>query len=135
MTKTILITGATGNISSGIITQLKGSEHRLLALVRTLKRLKSSSDRVSNFESAIWRSRGRSVLPSQARTSCGSWRHQGLAHPSSARTHSGRRGGRAPSTSYACRQSAQRILHQRSTAAFTHSLTPSWLDRAFRSPF
>ena len=34
MTKTILITGATGNISSGIITQLKGSGHRLLALVR-----------------------------------------------------------------------------------------------------
>jgi uncharacterized protein YbjT (DUF2867 family) len=34
MTKTILITGATGNISSGIMTQLKGSEHRLLALVR-----------------------------------------------------------------------------------------------------
>lgn len=34
MTKTILITGATGNISSGIITQLKGSEHRLQALVR-----------------------------------------------------------------------------------------------------
>jgi uncharacterized protein YbjT (DUF2867 family) len=34
MTKTILITGATGNISSGIIAQLKGSEHRLLALVR-----------------------------------------------------------------------------------------------------
>ena len=34
MSKTILITGATGNISSGIITQLKGSKHRLLALVR-----------------------------------------------------------------------------------------------------
>jgi uncharacterized protein YbjT (DUF2867 family) len=34
MHKTILITGATGNISSGIIAQLKGSEHRLLALVR-----------------------------------------------------------------------------------------------------
>jgi uncharacterized protein YbjT (DUF2867 family) len=34
MPKTILITGATGNISSGIIDQLKGSEHRLLALVR-----------------------------------------------------------------------------------------------------
>lgn len=34
MTKTILITGATGNISSGIITQLKGFEHRLQALVR-----------------------------------------------------------------------------------------------------
>lgn len=34
MSKKILITGATGNISSGIITQLKGSEHRLLALVR-----------------------------------------------------------------------------------------------------
>ena len=34
MTKTILITGATGNISSGIIAQLKGSAHRLLALVR-----------------------------------------------------------------------------------------------------
>lgn len=34
MVKTILITGATGNISSGIITQLKGSEHRLQALVR-----------------------------------------------------------------------------------------------------
>ena len=32
--KTILITGATGNISSGIITRLKGSEHRLQALVR-----------------------------------------------------------------------------------------------------
>ncbi|MEK7351273.1 MAG: SDR family oxidoreductase [Nitrospirota bacterium] len=34
MTKTILITGATGNISSGIIAQLKGSAYRLLALVR-----------------------------------------------------------------------------------------------------
>jgi uncharacterized protein YbjT (DUF2867 family) len=34
MSKTILITGATGNISSGIIAQLKGPEHRLLALVR-----------------------------------------------------------------------------------------------------
>ena len=34
MSKTILITGATGKISSGIIAQLKGSEHRLLALVR-----------------------------------------------------------------------------------------------------
>ena len=34
MTKTILITGATGNISSGIIAHIKGSEHRLLALVR-----------------------------------------------------------------------------------------------------
>ena len=34
MSKTILITGATGNISSGIIAQLKGAEHRLLALVR-----------------------------------------------------------------------------------------------------
>ena len=34
MSKTILITGATGNISSGIIAQLKGSEHRLRALVR-----------------------------------------------------------------------------------------------------
>lgn len=34
MTKNILITGATGNISSGIITQLKGSGHRILALVR-----------------------------------------------------------------------------------------------------
>lgn len=38
MTKTILITGATGNISSGIIAQLKGSEHRLLALVRNPKK-------------------------------------------------------------------------------------------------
>ena len=34
MPKTILITGATGNISSGIIAQLKGCDHRLLALVR-----------------------------------------------------------------------------------------------------
>ncbi|MGH8555647.1 MAG: SDR family oxidoreductase [Gammaproteobacteria bacterium] len=34
MRKTILITGATGNISSGIIAKLKGSDHRLLALVR-----------------------------------------------------------------------------------------------------
>jgi uncharacterized protein YbjT (DUF2867 family) len=34
MHKTILITGATGNISSGIIAQLKDSEHRLRALVR-----------------------------------------------------------------------------------------------------
>lgn len=34
MTKTILITGATGNVSSGIIAQLKGSAHRLRALVR-----------------------------------------------------------------------------------------------------
>jgi uncharacterized protein YbjT (DUF2867 family) len=34
MTKTILITGATGKVSSGIIAQLKGSAHRLRALVR-----------------------------------------------------------------------------------------------------
>ena len=34
MPKTILITGATGTISSGLIAQLKGSEHRLRALVR-----------------------------------------------------------------------------------------------------
>ena len=34
MPKTILITGATGNISSGIIAQLKGSEHSLRALLR-----------------------------------------------------------------------------------------------------
>ena len=34
MTKTILITGATGNVSSGIIAELKGSTHRLRALVR-----------------------------------------------------------------------------------------------------
>jgi len=34
MSKTILITGASGNISSGIIAQLKGSKYRLLALVR-----------------------------------------------------------------------------------------------------
>ena len=32
MTKTILITGATGNISSGIIAHLQGSAYRLLAL-------------------------------------------------------------------------------------------------------
>jgi uncharacterized protein YbjT (DUF2867 family) len=34
MTKTILITGATGNVSSGIIARLKGSAHRVWALVR-----------------------------------------------------------------------------------------------------
>lgn len=34
MSKTILITGATGNISSGIISRLKGSQGCLLALVR-----------------------------------------------------------------------------------------------------
>jgi len=34
MTKTMLITGATGKVSSGIIAQLKGSAHRLRALVR-----------------------------------------------------------------------------------------------------
>ncbi len=34
MARTILITGATGNVSSGIIAQLKGSAHRLRALVR-----------------------------------------------------------------------------------------------------
>lgn len=34
MSKSILLTGATGNISSSIIGQLKGSSHRLLALVR-----------------------------------------------------------------------------------------------------
>ena len=34
MAKTILITGATGNISSGIIANLKGSAHRIRALVR-----------------------------------------------------------------------------------------------------
>jgi uncharacterized protein YbjT (DUF2867 family) len=34
MTKTILITGATGNISSGILNNLKNSGHKLRALVR-----------------------------------------------------------------------------------------------------
>ncbi len=34
MAKTILITGATGNVSSGIIAQLKGSAYRVWALVR-----------------------------------------------------------------------------------------------------
>lgn len=34
MAKTILITGATGNVSSGIIAKLKGSGHTLRALVR-----------------------------------------------------------------------------------------------------
>jgi uncharacterized protein YbjT (DUF2867 family) len=34
MTKTILITGATGNVSSGLIEKLKGSGDRLRALVR-----------------------------------------------------------------------------------------------------
>ncbi len=34
MSKTILITGATGNVSSGIIAKLKGSGHSLRALVR-----------------------------------------------------------------------------------------------------
>jgi uncharacterized protein YbjT (DUF2867 family) len=34
MPKTILITGATGNVSSGIIAGLKGSSHRIRALVR-----------------------------------------------------------------------------------------------------
>lgn len=34
MTRNILITGATGNISSGIISRLQGSGHRILALVR-----------------------------------------------------------------------------------------------------
>ena len=34
MPKTILITGATGNVSSGIIANLKGSGHQLRALVR-----------------------------------------------------------------------------------------------------
>ena len=34
MAKTILITGANGNISSGILTQLKSSGHKLRALVR-----------------------------------------------------------------------------------------------------
>ena len=34
MTRTILVTGATGNVSSGIIAQLKGSAHRVWALVR-----------------------------------------------------------------------------------------------------
>ena len=34
MPKTILITGATGNVSTGIIAQLKSSGHRLRALVR-----------------------------------------------------------------------------------------------------
>jgi uncharacterized protein YbjT (DUF2867 family) len=34
MSKTILVTGATGNVSSGIIAKLKGSGHRLRALVR-----------------------------------------------------------------------------------------------------
>lgn len=41
MSKTILITGATGNISSGIIDQLKGSQHRLLALVRNPDKAKA----------------------------------------------------------------------------------------------
>jgi uncharacterized protein YbjT (DUF2867 family) len=34
MAKTILITGANGNVSSGILAQLKGSGHKLRALVR-----------------------------------------------------------------------------------------------------
>lgn len=34
MSKTTLITGATGQISSGIIEELKDSQHHLLALVR-----------------------------------------------------------------------------------------------------
>lgn len=45
MSKTILITGATGNISSGIIDHLKGGQHRLLALVR-------NPDKAKEFESA-----------------------------------------------------------------------------------
>lgn len=36
MPKTILITGATGNVSMGVIAQLKGSGHTLRALVRNL---------------------------------------------------------------------------------------------------
>ncbi|MCC2683034.1 MAG: NAD(P)H-binding protein [Nitrosospira multiformis] len=40
MSKTILITGATGNISSNIISQLKGSQDRLLALVRNPDKVK-----------------------------------------------------------------------------------------------
>ncbi len=35
MTTTILITGATGNVSTGIIPQLKSSDHRVVALVRS----------------------------------------------------------------------------------------------------
>jgi uncharacterized protein YbjT (DUF2867 family) len=38
MPNTILITGATGTISSGIIAQIKGSEHSLRALVRNPKK-------------------------------------------------------------------------------------------------
>ena len=38
MPNTILITGATGNISSGIVAQLKGSEHSLRVLVRNPKK-------------------------------------------------------------------------------------------------
>lgn len=41
MSQTILITGATGNISSGIIDQLKDSQHRLLALVRNPSKAKA----------------------------------------------------------------------------------------------
>lgn len=40
MSKTVLITGATGNISSNIINLLKGSEHRVLALVRNSNKAK-----------------------------------------------------------------------------------------------
>jgi uncharacterized protein YbjT (DUF2867 family) len=36
MAKTILITGATGNVSSGILAQLKDSGHKLRALVRNV---------------------------------------------------------------------------------------------------
>lgn len=41
MSRTILITGATGNISSGIIEQLTGSQNRLLALVRNPDKAKA----------------------------------------------------------------------------------------------
>lgn len=41
MSQTILITGATGNISSGIIDQLKDSQHRLLALVHNPSKAKA----------------------------------------------------------------------------------------------
>jgi uncharacterized protein YbjT (DUF2867 family) len=41
MSKTILITGATGLVSSGIIAKLEGSGHRLLALVRNAEKVRA----------------------------------------------------------------------------------------------
>lgn len=44
MSKTILITGATGNVSAGVIEHLKNSDHRLIGLVRNPDKARHLAD-------------------------------------------------------------------------------------------